>query len=80
MGIDATDARQLAAAPRPLARRAVRRWLRGADTGPDPERHPPSAGEVGRVLAVASGAALACELSGGRRVERHSGRLRVAGR
>ena len=28
--IDPTDARQLAAAPRPLARRAVRRWLRSA--------------------------------------------------
>jgi tRNA(Ile)-lysidine synthase len=78
--IDATDARRLAAAPRPLARRAVRRWLRTAGAFADGERHPPSAGEVARVLVVASGAAQACELAGGRRVERHAGRLSVTGR
>ena len=78
--VDATDARQLSAAPRPLARRAVRRWLRSGDTVPDAEFHPPAADEVARVLAVAAGTVRACELSGGRRVERHEGRLRVAGR
>ena len=78
--IDATDARGLAAAPRPLARRAVRRWLRTADALADGERHPPSAGEVARVLVVAGGGAEACELAGGRRVERHAGRLSVTGR
>ncbi len=78
--IDATDARRLAAAPRPLARRAVRRWLRTAGAPSDAEHHPPSAGEVARVLGVASGAAEACELAGGRRIERHAGRLSVTGR
>jgi tRNA(Ile)-lysidine synthase len=78
--IDPTDARRLARAPVPLARRAVRRWLRAAETGADSECHPPSASEVARVLAVAGGAIRACELSGGRRVERHAGRLYVAGR
>ncbi len=77
--IDVTDARQLAAAPRPLARRAVRRWLRSEATCADTERHPPTADQVARVLAVASGAVRACELTGGRRVERHAGRLRVVG-
>jgi tRNA(Ile)-lysidine synthase len=78
--LDPTDARRLARAPVPLARRAVRRWLRAAETGADAECHPPSASEVARVLAVAAGAVRACELAGGRRVERHAGRLHVAGR
>lgn len=71
-GFDPTDARALAAAPRALARRALRRWLRDGD-----ERHPPSSAEVERVLAVASGEAAACELAGGRRVRRSGGRLWV---
>jgi tRNA(Ile)-lysidine synthase len=75
-GLDATDARSLQDLPAPLARRAVRRWLRAAD-GASPERHPPSAAEVARVLAVAAGAAQACEIAGGRRVARTAGRLRV---
>jgi tRNA(Ile)-lysidine synthase len=65
--IDPTDARQLAAAPLPLARRAVRRWLTG--------EHPPDAATVQRVLDVASGAAVACELPGGARVSRRNQRL-----
>jgi tRNA(Ile)-lysidine synthase len=69
---DPTDARALAGAPRPLARRALRRWLRAA------EGHPPSLAEVERVLSVASGDAVATELSGGRRVSRSRGRLRAA--
>jgi tRNA(Ile)-lysidine synthase len=72
--LDATDARALAAAPVPLARRAVRRWLRQSS---DNERHPPSAAEVDRVLKVAEGTVVGCELSGGRRVRRSGGRLRV---
>jgi tRNA(Ile)-lysidine synthase len=68
--LDPTDAKALAAAPRPLARRAVRAWLR---TGP--ERHPPDAATVERVLAVAAGEAVACEVGGGRRVQRSAGRL-----
>jgi tRNA(Ile)-lysidine synthase len=76
--LDATDARLVRSAPVPLARRAIRRWLRSAETGPDLERHPPSADEVARVLAVAGGTVRACELAGGRRVERRAGRLRLA--
>ncbi|HET9072621.1 MAG TPA: tRNA lysidine(34) synthetase TilS [Acidimicrobiales bacterium] len=72
--LDPTDARALRAAPRALARRAVRRWLRHGP-GADAERHPPSAAEVERVLAVAGADAAACELAGGRRVRRRSGRL-----
>jgi tRNA(Ile)-lysidine synthase len=65
--LDPTDARRLRDAPSPLARRAVRAWLTA--------EHPPDAATVGRVLAVARGDALACDVGGGRRVERHAGRL-----
>ena len=74
--IDPTDARALAAAPAPLAARAVRRWLRDG-----PEQHPPDAATVARVLAVARGEATA--LRGRRRaraVRRHAQRLYVADR
>lgn len=70
--IDVTDAAALAAAPAPLAARAVRRWL-ARETG-----LPPSAAEVGRVLAVARVEAVACELSAGRRVERSGMRLSLS--
>jgi hypoxanthine phosphoribosyltransferase len=80
---DPADARAVAAASRPLARRAVRRLVRraGSRTSTGPERraegYPPSLAEVERVLAVARGDAVATELSGGRRVRRSGGRLRV---
>jgi tRNA(Ile)-lysidine synthase len=74
--LDPTDARALAVAPAPLARRAVRRWLRDAGTG-GAERHPPDAAATERVLAVARGDAVACELAGGWRVARTAGRLRL---
>lgn len=74
--IDPLDAGALRASPPPLARRAVRNWLRTAP-GSDPELHPPSAAEVARVLAVARGEVVACELGGGRRVSRRAGRLRL---
>lgn len=64
---DPTDARALAAAPIALARRTVRRWLTLT--------HPPDAATVARVLAVARGEAVATEVGGGRRVERHRQRL-----
>jgi tRNA(Ile)-lysidine synthase len=67
--IDPTDARALAAAPTPLARRAVRGWLR--------EEHPPPAAAVERVLAVARGEATSTEVGGGRRVARTGQRLRL---
>lgn len=68
--LDPTDARAVAAAPEPLARRAVRAWLR---TGP--ERHPPDAATVERVLAVARGEVVAAEVGQGRSVRRSRGRL-----
>ncbi|MHB8245774.1 MAG: tRNA lysidine(34) synthetase TilS [Acidimicrobiales bacterium] len=69
--IDPTVARHLAEAARPLARRAVRRWLRDAAGSP----YPPSAATVERVLGVASGRVLACEVGGGLTVRRRRGRL-----
>jgi tRNA(Ile)-lysidine synthase len=71
-GLDPADVATLLAAPVPLARRAVRRWLRRGD-----EQHPPGSAEVERVLAVAAGAAVACEVAGGRRVRRSRGRLHL---
>lgn len=73
--LDPTDARQLAAAPSPLARRAVRRWL--ADL--DPAGHPPDLATVERVLAVARGEATACDVAGGRRIARSRQRLSLIG-
>lgn len=68
--LDPTDARAVAAAPTARARRAVRRWL--SDAG-----HPPDSAAVERVLDVARGQRRACEIIGGRRVERHRQRLRI---
>ena len=68
--LDPTDARAIAAAPLPLARRAVRRWLT--------TDHPPDAASVERVLAVAAGTAEAAEVTGGRRVARHRQRLTIS--
>ncbi|HVB90989.1 MAG TPA: tRNA lysidine(34) synthetase TilS [Acidimicrobiales bacterium] len=72
---DPRDARLVAGLPRPLARRAVRHWLRARD--PDAQEYPPSLAEVERVLAVADGLAVATEISRGRRVRRSGGRLTV---
>ena len=69
--LDVTDARALRAAPSPVARVAVREWLR-AD---HPERHPPDAATVERVLTVARGDRIATDVGRGRRVERSGGRL-----
>jgi tRNA(Ile)-lysidine synthase len=70
--IDPADAPALAAAPPPLARRAVRRWLAAG------REHPPSAPAVERVLDVARGTRRATEVGGGRRVSRRAGRLRLS--
>jgi tRNA(Ile)-lysidine synthase len=73
--VDPTDAPALTAAPAPLARRAVRRWLASVDrTG-----YRPDAAAVRRVLDVAAGRAVACELPGGVRVSRHRQRLVASG-
>lgn len=71
--LDATDARAVGDAHPVLARRALRIWL--TDGG-----YPPDSAAIERVLAVARGDAIACELPGGRRVERSSQRLRVVER
>jgi tRNA(Ile)-lysidine synthase len=68
--LDPTDARALAAAPPALARRAVRHWLTCG--------YPPDAAAVERVLAVARGEAVACDVGGGRRVRRSGQRLSLA--
>jgi len=65
--LDPTDAHALAAAPPPLARRAVRAWLQ--------DGYPPGAATVERVLDVARGRARATDVGGGRRVARSGGRL-----
>lgn len=69
-GIDPADARELARAHPVLARRALRRWL--AEDG-----YPPDAAAIERVLDVAHGRATACELPGGRRLERSRQRFRI---
>jgi len=67
--IDPTDAKALAGAPVALARRAIRRWLSG--------NHPPDAASVERVLAVARGEVIACELPGGFRISRTNQRISI---
>ena len=69
--LDPTDAKALAAAPLPLARRAVRRWLTTT--------HPPDLATVERVLAVARGEALAADVGAGRQVRRSRQRLALFG-
>lgn len=72
VAVDPTDARAVAAAPESLARRALRRWLRAAN----PEKHPPDAAGIERVLAVARGEAVAAQVTGGIEVRRSEQRLR----
>ncbi len=72
--VDPTDARSLRTVPKPLAGRALRSWLRQEE---GVEQHPPSFAELERAWAVVTGEAKACELTGGRRLSRHSGRLRL---
>lgn len=71
--LDPCSVEELAAAPAPLARRALRRWLREHLGG-----HPPSAAAVERVLAVVRLEARAAEVGRGVTVRRRAGRLRVA--
>ena len=68
--IEPTDARAVAAADPVLARRALRRWL-------TVDGYPPDAASIERVLQVARGEAIACELPGGRRVERSNQHFRI---
>jgi tRNA(Ile)-lysidine synthase len=70
--LDPLDAAALAAAPLPLARRALRRWLTEADPP-----YPPDAAALERVLVVARGERVAADVGGGLRVARTGGRLRL---
>jgi tRNA(Ile)-lysidine synthase len=70
--VDPTSARELAAAPLAIARRAVRNWLRTQLEG-----YPPDAAAVDRVLAVARGEATATDVVAGVSVRRSKGSLRV---
>lgn len=65
--IDPTDALALSRAPLPLARRAVRHWLA--------RPYPPDLATVERVLAVARGEALACDIGQNREIRRSKQRL-----
>ena len=76
--LDPTDGAALVAAPRALARWALRGWItegRGA-TGRG-ERYPPDLAAVDRVLAVARGEARAADVGCGWSVRRRAGRLRL---
>ncbi|HTV11840.1 MAG TPA: tRNA lysidine(34) synthetase TilS [Acidimicrobiales bacterium] len=70
--LDPTDVKVLRSVPKPLAARALRRWIRGEE---GPEHYPPSRDELERAWRVVTGEARACELSGGRRLSRKGGRL-----
>lgn len=73
LDIDPTDAIAVAGAHPALGRRVVRRLISHAVAG----AHPPSAAVVERVLRVARGEVVACEIEGGYRVQRSSQRLMV---
>ncbi len=68
--IDPTDVKTLVATNPVLARRAIRRWL-------TVDGYPPDAAGVERVMAVARGESVACELPGGTRVARSRQRLSI---
>jgi tRNA(Ile)-lysidine synthase len=70
-GVDPTDTGELLAIPPTVAHAALRRWL------VDDLGHPPSQAELARVMTVVRGEAVACELSGHRRVARRHGVLRI---
>ena len=67
LAIDPTDAKALAVAPLPLAHRALRRWLA------DP--YPPDLATLDRVLQVAKGEVLACDIGENRQIRRSKQRL-----
>jgi len=69
--LDPTDARAVAKAPEPIARRALREWIRGE--GP----YPPDLAGVDRVLAVARGEVVAAQVAPSTTIRRTAGRLRV---
>lgn len=73
-GLDATSVAALVSAPPALARAAIRSWLFQGGVG---QGYPVDAGAVERVLGVARGMSTATEVTGGWRVARSKGRLRL---
>jgi len=69
-GIDPTDANAVSEADAVLATRALRQWLTRYG-------YPPNAAAIQRVLGVARGEAVACEIDGGIRIARKNRRLRI---
>jgi tRNA(Ile)-lysidine synthase len=69
--VDATDVMALRELPASLARRAIRGWLRSLD----PSAYIPDAAAIERILSVARGEIVACEITAGRRIRRSHGRL-----
>jgi len=69
--VDTTNVIALRDLPVSLARRAIRRWLRDLD----PTAYLPDAAAIERILSVARGEIVACEISEGRRIKRSHGRL-----
>lgn len=65
--LDPTDAKALAVAPAPLAHRALRQWLS------DP--YPPDLATLERILSVARGEVLACDIGENRQIRRSKQRL-----
>ena len=70
--IDPTDAVALAGAPAPLARRAIRLWLANP--------YPPDLATIERVLSVARGDTLACDIGENREIRRSKQRLSLRNR
>lgn len=69
--VDPSDGRTLATIPKPLARRAARRWLQG-------NGYPPDLRSVDRVLEVAMGKMRATDVAPGVRVRRSRGLLALS--
>jgi tRNA(Ile)-lysidine synthase len=74
---DPTKVAVLRANPEALSDRALRAWIRSAR--PEGEAYPPSEAELARIRSVVEGTATAAELSGGLRVARTAGILRLEG-
>ena len=69
--LDPARVADLAEAPRAVATEALRRWIS------DTVGSAPSAASIDRVLDVARGRVVATEITGGHRVARRAGRLRI---
>ncbi len=71
--VDPTDASTLAATPAPVAAMAIRSWWSDVTGGP----HPPDAAALARILDVAAGRSVGCDVVDGWTVRRTAGRLRL---